>query len=128
MSGKRVDGSKAEKDIIASIQARMEVLKPALEEYGWQMKIMDVLEHAIRERDKPRRTNQEAVKKWFAELDPTTVLRRGDVTLALGISDFQAKRVLDKLVEEGKVEKWGRGAWRKAPVKTGEARLRTTTR
>lgn len=127
---KKVDNSPTERKLLESIGHRMTLLKPALEEWGWQNQMLEIVEHAIKDRGKNKRKNisWKEVNEWFIDLEPTATLKRSDIALALGVSEFQAKRIIDKLVGEGKMEKWGRGLWRKTPIRTGTATIHTTTK
>lgn len=122
--------SEFESKMLDLLKIRKRELQPAIEEWGWQTKMLEIVEHAIKDRGKGKRKNisWKEVNEWFIDLEPTATLKRSDIALALGVSEFQAKRIIDKLVGEGKMEKWGRGLWRKTPIRTGTATIRTTTK
>lgn len=119
-----------------AMHLRMDEIRPVLSEYEQLVEKMEIVEYAISERDKLRKQIKELrrpagtyndVKAWLASKDATDSFRPRDLSLEFGKNHAWGGSMTRRLLAEGLVEKWGRGLYRKPPVKTGEAMLRVVT-
>jgi len=119
-----VKKAKTEAEIKADLRLRMNELRPAMVEHACLIQMIELIEHF---RSK-QRVDYDAVKKFvLMSRDPTDSIKPTDLRDQFDKDAVWANRMMKKLVADGALEKFGRGLYRRPPVKTGETRLRVAT-
>lgn len=118
------------------IKDRMVEIGPQVGEAKCLQETLEILDRAIEGRDKllakiaeikPAATKAN-VNTWAKTLDPDLIVRAADLAAEFGKYDTWARNHLNRLVDAGLMEKWGKGQYRRKPVRTGEARLHVVTK
>lgn len=122
--------NKEVQDLRAKMRARMKELEPVIKEHDDLMEKLDIVEFAlatIKALSRPAATSTNVVK-WAESLHPDEIVRASEMSEAFGKSRSWGQLQLNKLVDKGVMEKWGKGQWRRKPDRAGEAHLRVVTR
>jgi hypothetical protein len=112
---------------------RRQELAPAVDEYERLMEIMEIIEFAIQQRDEllaklnTKAGSKRNVDRWATTLDFDEIVKAGDLADEFNKSRSWGQNHLNRLVNEGVLEKWGKGQWRRKPERTGEAKLHVLT-
>lgn len=111
------------------MRERMEELQPVLEEWERLNELNEIVEYALNEIARLNRPIADAahVEAWLKRQGADEIIRARDLMEEFKRGNAWARAYLDRFTREGLIEKWGRGQWRLAPVRTGEARLRVMT-
>lgn len=97
---------------------------------------LEILNFAIEQRDelltklaavKPAATRVN-VDKWAKGLDFDYIVKAADLAAHFGKYDTWGRNHLNRLVDAGVMEKWGRGQYRRKPDRSGEATLHLVTK
>jgi hypothetical protein len=120
-----------------AVKSRMKELEPQVGEAKCLQEMLDIIDKAIEERDLLRKQLSEArrpaatrknVDAWAQTLELDYVVKPGDLAEHFGKSYTWGRNHLNRLVSTGALEKWGRGQYRRKPVRTGNARIHLVTR
>jgi hypothetical protein len=112
---------------------RRQELAPAVDEYERLMEIMEIIEFAIQQRDEllaklnTKAGSKRNVDLWATTLDFDEIVKAGDLADEFNKSPSWARNHLIRLTDDGVLEKWGKGQWRRKPDRSGEAKLRVVT-
>jgi hypothetical protein len=119
------------------IADRLQNLFPAVMEYRIleaQLEIIEAadkkiakLEAKVKELQRPAATKFN-VDKWAKALPPDEIVRAADLAATFGKYDSWARNHLNRLVDAGIMEKWGKGQYRQKPDRAGTATLRVVSR
>jgi hypothetical protein len=118
------------------IRERLTELEPMVAEYKVLSDQLEIIEAAyakiakLEEKLKVQKPSgtYEQVKKWLDKKDPTDHFKKVNLVQDFDKSYTWANSMIKRLINEGKIETWGKGMYRKPPVKTGEAKLRVVTK
>jgi hypothetical protein len=121
----------------AIVHGRMKELEPQVGEAHWLQEQLLIVNYAIQMRDdllaiikrleRPAATKVN-VDKWANSLDLDYPVRASDLAAEFGKYDSWARNHLNRLVDLGIMEKWGKGQYRRKPDRAGEARLHLITK
>lgn len=105
------------------IKARRISLSPAVVEYNTLGEMLELIDKVKSEQ---LTGTYDQVKEWVkSAYGATDVVRPRDARDHFNRADNTwAHRTFQRLVEDGALEKYGRGLYRVPPVRTGEVRLR----
>lgn len=125
-------------ELQADIVRRMEELRPLVREYELLEGVQRLIEGLAEEREQlmqqlkeartPKLTNKERVASWLSEMEMGDTFAPRDMARDLDLSRNATTNWIEKFVEAGKLERFGRGLYRRPLVKRGEARLKVLTR
>ena len=109
---------------------------PKVGEAKCLQEMLEIVEFAIDEREILRRKLEQVrpaatkanVDKWARNLPHDEIVKAADLAAQFNKYDTWARNHLNRLVDAGLMEKWGRGQYRRKPERTGEARLKVVTR
>lgn len=112
--------AKTEVEIKHDIVLRKYELKAALVEYACLTQMLELIEHF----KAAQRVTYDGAKAWVkATYGPTDMVKPAELRDNFDRDSIWSNRMLKRLVEDGVLERFGRGLYRVPPVKTGEARL-----
>lgn len=118
------------------VRSRMAELEPQVGEAVWLQRELVIVEYAINMRDelqakldavKPAATRAN-VDTWAKSLDLDYIVKAADLAAVFGKYDTWARNHLNRLVEAGIMEKWGKGQYRRKPDRKGTAKLHVVSR
>jgi hypothetical protein len=125
-------------EVRRDIPLRMAELQPAVDEYARLEETMNILDRWQKDRDRlkakiasletAKPTTRQRVEAFILDQEAGVTFRPRDMIRELELSQFTINRWLSTMVEENKLEKFGRGLYRRPLVKTGEAKLRVVTK
>ncbi len=102
--------------------AEYEILSAQLEIIEAANKKIAKLEAALERAQRPAATKAN-VDEWARKLDPDEIVSAADLSEHFGKYATWGRNHLTRLTDAKVLEKWGRGRWRKVPIRTGEAKL-----
>lgn len=123
--------------LLVSIHGRMKELEPQVGEARWLQEQLTIVNYAIQmradllaiiegmKRPAPTKTN---VNKWAERLELDLIVRASDLADEFNKYDSWARNHLNRLVDAGVLEKWGKGQYRRKPDRAGEAKIHLVTK
>lgn len=125
-------------ELQADIVRRMDELRPLVREYEMLEGVQRLIEGLAEEREQliqklnearaPKLTLKERIGNWINEMEDGDTFAPRDLAGDLSLSRNASTYWIEKFVEAGKLERFGRGLYRRPLVKRGEARLKVLTR
>lgn len=118
------------------IQERMKELRPLIEEVKHLEEIMVILDAWQAERNHKKRQppsklpmpTRRLVERFITTVDLGDTFRPRDMQRELDLSPSVANNWVGTMVQEGKLEKFGKGQYRRPINKAGTARLKVVTK
>jgi DNA-binding MarR family transcriptional regulator len=125
-------------ELQADIVKRMEELRPLVREYELLEEVQSLIEGLAEEREQlmqqlkeaqtPKLTLKERISNWVSEMEDGDTFAPRDLASDLGLTRNAATYWIEKFVEAGKLERFGRGLYRRPLIRRGQARLKVLTR
>jgi hypothetical protein len=112
--------------LIWQIRTRKAILADSIDEYNRLQEIMEVLDAWKEERQ--RYNVAKRFDQFVRNLDEGQTFNKRDVVEDLQISPGRAMFYINRYIECDKLEKWGRGFFRRPLNRTGMASLKVVTR
>jgi hypothetical protein len=116
------------------INTRMMELAPLVDEADRLKETLEIVEFAIGQRDElnarltVKTATRRNVDRWASTLDFDEVVRTSDLADEFNKYAGWGRNHLVRLENEGVLEKWGKGQWRRKPERTGTATLKVVTK
>jgi hypothetical protein len=123
--------------LLVIVRGRMKELEPQVGEARWLQEQLVIVNYAIQMRadlieiikrlERPAATKKN-VNKWAEALELDVIVRAGDLAAEFSKYDSWARNHLNRLVDAGVLEKWGKGQYRRKPDRAGTAKIHLVTK